>query len=141
MELNTKKCKFLHFAHVNSAQVQSYYMEELDHFGQLKKVYLDQSDSERDLGVKITTSLKQHQQVSIAAARANWVLGSLKRSFTSRDASLSKKKNIHHICATTSRIWHSGLESTPGWRYKLTRTGTTKSNSHTSCAKGSELRK
>ena len=91
MELNTKKCKFLHFAHANSAQVQPYYMDELDHFGQLKRAYLDQSNSERDLGVQIITSLKQHQQVSKAAARANWVLGSLKRSFTSRDVSLWKK--------------------------------------------------
>ena len=63
-------------------------MEEHDSRGQVRTIHLEQSDSERDLGVQITSDLKHHDQVTRAANKANSVLGTLKSAFTSRDSSL-----------------------------------------------------
>lgn len=48
-------------------------MEEHDSRGQVRTIHLEQSDSERDLGVQITSDLKHHDQVTRAANKANSV--------------------------------------------------------------------
>ena len=55
-------------------------MEEYDTFGV----------SERNLEVQITSDLKKRDQVILAAAKANRILGTLKSTFTSRDSNLWK---------------------------------------------------
>ena len=91
MELNVKKCKFMHFATPNTNPILSYYMEEYDLTGNLSKVQLDHSTSERDLGIQITSDLKNREQVNLAAAKANRILGQFKKAFTSRNPSLWKR--------------------------------------------------
>ncbi len=86
MELNSKKCKVMHFTQRNHRVEHTYFLEEVT-----APVALEQSTSERDLGVQITADLKQHDQVSLATAKANKVLGMLKGAFTSRDAALWKR--------------------------------------------------
>ena len=55
-----------------------------------KKYELTKTDVERDLGVYITHNLKNKEQVSRAAGKANSKLGMLTRTFVSRDAKLWK---------------------------------------------------
>lgn len=80
MELNFKKCTFIQFTSNRSCIVEPYFMEEYDTFGV----------SERNLEVQITSDLKKRDQVILAAAKANRILGTLKSTFTSRDSNLWK---------------------------------------------------
>ena len=49
------------------------------------------SFSERDLGIQVSSDLKNREQAEMAAAKANKVFGMLKNSFTSRDPVLWKR--------------------------------------------------
>jgi hypothetical protein len=90
MELNAKKCKVMHFASRQDSSISPYFIEELDH-GSTRRTNLDYSSSERNLGVQITTDLKQHEQASMASTKAISILGMLKNAFTSRDPLLWTK--------------------------------------------------
>ena len=63
--------------------MQSYDNEEL--------IQIEKTDSERDLGIQVSSNLKYHNQVSKAASKANSMLGMLKRTFVSRDKKIWKK--------------------------------------------------
>jgi hypothetical protein len=74
MCFNTGKCSIMHFGHNNPRY--SYTMD-----GQILKV----SDTEKDVGVTITSSLKPSNHVNKAASKANQVLGLMSRSVHFRD--------------------------------------------------------
>ena len=78
MELNIKKCKHIRFAANNDSTDVSYYIEEDDSVRNLRQTDLVRSDSERDLGVQVSSDLKNREQAEMAAAKANKVLGMLK---------------------------------------------------------------
>ena len=74
MCFNESKCKVLHFGRRN---------EKIDY--KLNGVSLDKSDSEKDIGVIVHTSLKPTDQCNRAAWTANTVLGQMTRAVQYRD--------------------------------------------------------
>ena len=74
MSFNTEKCKVMHVGHNNNKF--TYYMQ-----GQA----LGTTDSERDLGVIVESSLKPSAQCKKAAAKAKTVLHQITRNFHYRD--------------------------------------------------------
>ena len=70
MSFNASKCKVLHLGQSNR-----------NHQYSMNGVFLDSVEDERDLGVNISTSLKPSKQCAIAAARANRILGLIRRNF------------------------------------------------------------
>jgi len=68
MLFNVGKCKVMHFGRNNPSN--DYYM---------KSQKLEITDTEKDLGIVITSDLKSSQQCSDAYAKANRILGMIKR--------------------------------------------------------------
>ena len=85
MSFNVSKCKVMH---VGSGNCRFEY-----HMGD---VVLDSVDQERDLGVVVSNSLKPSKQCSLAASKANRMLGMIKRNFShfSKDIVLGLYKQI-----------------------------------------------
>ena len=75
LPFNATKCKVMHFGHNNPSH--SYYLN--DHM-------LEKTNNEKDLGVFIDSSLKFHVHTAAALKKANQVLGIIKKSYTTRDA-------------------------------------------------------
>ena len=96
MELNIKRFKHMRFAAINDSTGVSYYMKE-DDDGELRMTVLVRSISERDLGVQVTSDLKNSEQADIAAEKAIRVLGMLKNSFTLRDTILWKRLYTNYV--------------------------------------------
>ena len=84
LRLNACKCKIMYFGGSNESRMH-YSMDDLV-FG--RRVELESSDCERNLGVMISSNLKWKNHISIIVSKANKVLGMLLKTFTSRDASL-----------------------------------------------------
>jgi hypothetical protein len=84
MRLNILKCKVLHYGKNNLKR--TYYMT--DSGGE--RFELEAVDSERDLGVIISSDLSWSTHINSIAGRANKILGMLKRTFISRDSELWK---------------------------------------------------
>ena len=80
MLFNLNKCKVLHVGR-NNPNVQ-YVMDGIP---------LENVTEEKDLGITVTESFKPDKQCSIAAAKANRILGIIKKTFTSRDSSVITK--------------------------------------------------
>ena len=77
MRLNLDKCyAFWQKQPQTKYTMKSYDNEEL--------IQIEKTDSERDLGIQVSSNLKYHNQVSKAASKANSMLGMLKRTFVSR---------------------------------------------------------
>ena len=74
MLFNLEKCHVLHLGNNNP-----------NHEYNINGYKLSSVDEEKDLGVYITNSCTPSRQVSVAALKANQVLGQLLRSFTYRD--------------------------------------------------------
>ena len=66
MQFNVDKCKMMHFRFNNTRQLQTV-------------------SEEKDLGVIIQDNLKVDKQVAASVAKANKMLGMIRRSFKSRD--------------------------------------------------------
>jgi hypothetical protein len=92
MKLNIDKCKVMHFGKNNNQHV--YTMNDYD---TNMPIHLSTTDAERDLGIHITSNLKVSHQCKIAANKANFQLGLLRRSFISRDPTLWRKLYITYI--------------------------------------------
>ena len=71
---NTGKCKIMHFGAKN--QHWKYSMNGQD---------MEEVETEKDVGVLVTTTLKPSQQCSAAAGKANGVLGQISRAVKYRD--------------------------------------------------------
>ena len=84
MSLNGSKCKIMHFGKVNPEKV--YYFEENG-----KKLTLETTDVERDLGIMITNDGKWAAKVEVAVNRASWVLFRIRKTFRFFDMNLCKK--------------------------------------------------
>ena len=54
-------------------------------------IQIEKTETERDLGIQISSNLKYAEQVNKAASKANSVLGMLKRTFATRDTQIWKK--------------------------------------------------
>ena len=52
---------------------------------------IEVTDSERDLGIQVSSNLKHYDQVSKASSKANKMLGFLKRTFITRNMHIWKK--------------------------------------------------
>ena len=74
MSFNSKKCKVVHIGHNNSRT--SYF---------LNNELLVAEDSEKDVGVQISSSLKPSSHCIKAAQTATQILGQVTRSFHFRD--------------------------------------------------------
>ena len=74
MLFNLDKCKVLHVGKNN-----------IKHQYSMGGNPLDNVSEEKDLGITVTESFKSSKQCNIAAAKANRILGIIKKSFSSRD--------------------------------------------------------
>ena len=74
MEFNTKKCKVMHFGKNNPNYQYN-----------INGDVLQSVDTEKDIGVKITSNLKPSEHCQEAAGRARSVLGQISRCFHYRD--------------------------------------------------------
>jgi hypothetical protein len=71
---NELKCKIVHYG----KEINFYSLRE-------NGTYLESSDLERDLGVQFSSDLKWRTLVQSCAAKANSIMGRLKRTFTTKD--------------------------------------------------------
>ena len=85
MSFNVDKCKVVHFGSSNLGF--NYCMNSTN---------LSCSDEERDLGVVVTNNLKPSKQCALSAARANRILGLIRRNFCNlgRDVVLNLYKQL-----------------------------------------------
>ena len=74
MLFNLDKCKILHVGKNNIEHQYSMIGNHLDNFSE-----------EKDLGITVRESFKSNKQCNIAAAKANRILGIIKKTFSSRD--------------------------------------------------------
>ena len=97
MQFNVSKCKVMHVGKHNPKAIYT-----------MNGVPLTETTAERDIGVKVHSSLRPSVQCKEAGQRANAVLGQVTRSFSYRD-----KKNIcsaiHEVCPSPPGIFHPSL--------------------------------
>jgi hypothetical protein len=108
MRLNATKCKVMHFG-VDDDK----YKYEIDDLCTDKRSSLEESECERDLGVHVASDLKWRYHVNEIASRANRVLGSLMKTFISRDSLLWKKLYVSLVrphLEFASAVWNPYLE-------------------------------
>ena len=75
LPFNALKCKVMHFGNRNPK-----------HLYCLNDHILEDTQSEKDLGVIIDVKLKYHIHTAAATKKANQILGMIKKSYTTRDA-------------------------------------------------------
>jgi len=86
MKLNVEKCRVMHIGRKNPRI--KYYMKDSTNG---RSHELGETDLERDLGVYMSSNLKCRGQVNHAVRKANSVLGTLKRTFMSRNMTIWSK--------------------------------------------------
>ena len=84
MQLNVKKCKVMHFGTRNPRFDYSMRTSEGE------KAKLEVVEREKDLGVIVSSDLKWESHIVETTAKANRILGMLKKAFSSRDSALWK---------------------------------------------------
>jgi hypothetical protein len=84
MRLNTKKCKVMYFGKNNIKMKYT-----LSGYGTSE--ILEETTSERDLGIQIDNKLKFEDQTIKAVGKANGMISMLKRTFVSRDIKIWSK--------------------------------------------------
>ena len=86
MDFNVDKCKYMTFNN-------KHFDINLKMNGQV----MSKTENERDLGIMISSNLKWSLQVSVAAKRANMVLGQLSKAFKSWSISTFKKLYVTFV--------------------------------------------
>jgi gas vesicle protein len=86
MRLNLDKCKVMHLGKRNPKI--NYTMKN---YNNDLSTIIEKTESERDLGIQVSSNLKYNDQISIATSKANKMLGTLKRTFITRDKIIWKK--------------------------------------------------
>ncbi len=102
MKFNIDKCAVLHFGKKN-----------LNYEYKLSQKAIRKSSAERDLGVIISGTGKFHEHVSATVAKANRMVGLVKRSFRTRDpATMSRIYNmyIRPVIEYASPVWNPVLK-------------------------------
>ena len=74
LKFNTSKCKVLHFGHHNP---------EVEYV--LNGNLFEKSADEKDLGIQVSRNLKLSNHIGKIAAKANSILGIIRRTFTYSD--------------------------------------------------------
>ncbi len=90
MSFNRSKCKVLRISK-KSSPTDLHLPFTMTNLHQNEIHHLEESRSERDLGVQITHNLKWDEQVRIATAKANKALGTLTRTFKCWDLRMVKQ--------------------------------------------------
>ena len=103
MRLNSNKCKVMHLGRKDI--ILNYTVEDV--ISGLRNC-IETTKCEKDLGVFISEDLKWSDHVRFAAAKANKVLGCLKRTFVSRDCEIWLKLYIS-LVRPHFRLCSSGL--------------------------------
>ena len=103
LRFNLDKCKILRLGKCN---VMRQYSTQ-DDSGQ--KTVLQDTVEEKDLGIWMDSSLKFSVHVAHAAAKANQILGLIRRSFVHLDITLMKQLYISMVTPSTLRIWKCSL--------------------------------
>ena len=98
MLFNLSKCKVLHVGKNN-----------LKHQYCMGGLPLNHVIEEKDLGVTVTESFKSSKQCNIAAAKANRILGIIKRTFSCRDGIVISKL-YKSLVRPHLEILYSGME-------------------------------
>ena len=104
LKLNSKKCKVMHFG---NKTVESVYF--IDDLSTEKRIKLQKSECERDLGVFVSSDLKWTTNVSNIASRANKFLGMLVKNLNCRDVDLWKQLYISLVrphLEFASSVWN-----------------------------------
>jgi len=107
MQLNFEKCKVMHFGHGNPKK--DYHL--VDNEGVVHT--LEKTVAERDLGVIISSDLKQHRQVDKAASKGFAVLGQLRKAFVHRGTEVLKKLYTTYVrphLEYAVAVWHPYLK-------------------------------
>ena len=107
MQLNTKKCKALHYGkgNLNFPYLVS---DDSGNVHPIEKVV-----SERDLGVIFETNLKWTVQIAASVNKANRILGMLSRTFESREVDLWKQlytSMVRPHLEYAIQVWSPSLE-------------------------------
>ena len=92
MKLNYSKCKIMHIGKRNPKSTYS-----MSDSSDGRSYQLSATDTEKDLGVTVSSDMKWHKQVVAVSNKGNSVLGWMKGAFMSRDAQLWKKLYITYI--------------------------------------------
>ena len=92
MRLNLDKCKIMHFGKNNPKTDYTRRSYDSD-----ERILIEKTESERDLGIQVTSNLKYNDQVSKAASKGNSTLGMLKRTFVTRNTNIWKKLYTTYI--------------------------------------------
>ena len=98
MSFNTKKCSVMHFGKRNLKYSYTLYGEEL------KK-----SHTEKDLGVLMSDSGKFNEHVSTTAAKANKMVGLVRRSFKTKSPEVMKtiyNAYVRPVIEYASPVWN-----------------------------------
>ena len=74
MSLNSKKCKIMHYGKNNPRN--KYYIQHGE-----EKVWLQESEVEKDLGIMVSCDGKHGKQVEAAVSKANSALGRMRKTF------------------------------------------------------------
>ncbi|KAK7108399.1 hypothetical protein V1264_016145 [Littorina saxatilis] len=79
MNFHPEKCHVLKLGNKRSEAI--YYMTGTDASGEARSIALEESDFEKDLGVYVDNNLSFNKHVALSAAKANRVMGVIRRSF------------------------------------------------------------
>lgn len=107
--LNIEKCKIMYYGKQNPRREYFITDTQLN-----KRIKLDSSKLEKDLGVWISSDGKTSHQVSSAASKANKVLGCMKKAFNSYNKQIANK--IYTVFVRphleyASTVWNPSLKS------------------------------
>ena len=92
MRLNLEKCMVIHFGKKNPRTLYTTQSYESN-----QRIQIQPTESERDLGIQVSSNLKYSEQISKATSKANSVLSMMKRTFITRNKEIWKKQYITYV--------------------------------------------
>jgi hypothetical protein len=92
MQLNTSKCKVVRFGRTVDHYIPLYLTSQDG-----SRQEIEVSEVERDLGIQVCNDLSWKKQVETAAARANSILGMLRKTFQHNSVQLWKKLYVSYV--------------------------------------------
>jgi hypothetical protein len=92
LNLNLSKCKVMHHGNKKIHQDHHYTLDLTDY-----TYILENTKSERDLGIQVQSDLKWEDQINNVVMKANGILGKLKSSFKNWDVKTFKTLYTSHV--------------------------------------------